>query len=98
MILTKMILTKIDRHRLFLIIGAMLVPAAALPQEPVPPAPPTPPVPRALRDNLDDARERLDAFRFQIDGARLAAPAAVTTDKDAIPASRRAQRDAIRPQ
>src|SRR5260370_11075378 len=93
-----MILTKIDRYRLFLIIGALLVPAAALPQEPVPPAPPTPPVPRALRDNLDDARQRLDAFRFQIDEARIAAQAAVTIDKDAIRDSIRAQVDAVRPQ
>lgn len=100
-----MILTNIDRHRHFLIVGAMLLPAAALPQAPAPPAPPAPPAqpapapaPRALRDNIDEIREQVDAVRFQIDEARIAAQAEVAFDKEAIRDSVRAQVDALRPQ
>src|SRR5579872_3177738 len=100
-----MTLTKIDRLRLFLIIGAMLVPAAAFPQAPAPPAPPAPPAqpapapaPRALRGSIDEVREQVDAVRVQIDEARIAAQAAAAFDKESIRDSVRAQIEALRPE
>src|SRR5437899_65987 len=64
-----------NRHRMYLMIYAMLAGvSAAVPQEPapkpVPPAPLAPPVaptPPLWRDDIDEARDKAEAWRFQID-------------------------------